>query len=200
MGISVFEVMTVFFHASPTEGIRRLDPRVSNHQKPLVYLSSKRENVLVYLSNAVEKYCRETGFVHSGSYYKWASYGFNREGLLVLEEYWPNAILETYAGVSGYIYTAQAPAAQKQEDIPFAYISAEPVEITGCEYVPDAYDVLLEAQHKGLLILKRYNENSEKTLQWIERTIQSEYTKAEERPEYRAFLQAKFKHILIGEH
>ncbi len=45
----------MFFHASPVEGIKRLEPRVSNHNIPLIYFSSKRENVLVYLSNTVEK-------------------------------------------------------------------------------------------------------------------------------------------------
>ena len=48
----------MYYHASPVEGIRQLEPRVSNHSVPLVYFSKKRENVLVYLSNAVEKYCQ----------------------------------------------------------------------------------------------------------------------------------------------
>lgn len=72
----------MLYHASPFPNIKTLTPHPSNHGKPLIYLSSKRENVLVYLSNAVEKCCREHGFSHSGSYHKWASYGFNREGLL----------------------------------------------------------------------------------------------------------------------
>lgn len=49
------------FHASQTPGIRVLEPRVSNHGKPLIYFSDCRENTLVYLSNAVEKFCREKG-------------------------------------------------------------------------------------------------------------------------------------------
>ena len=52
----------MLYHASGTGGIRVLEPRRSNHGVPLVYFSRKRENVLVYLSNAIEKYCRETGF------------------------------------------------------------------------------------------------------------------------------------------
>ena len=52
----------MYYHASQTGGIRCLEPRLSQHGAPLVYFSSKRENVLVYLSNAVEKCCRETGF------------------------------------------------------------------------------------------------------------------------------------------
>ncbi len=49
----------MFFHASPVSGIQVLEPNISNHGISRVYLSKKRENVLVYLSNAIEKYCSE---------------------------------------------------------------------------------------------------------------------------------------------
>ncbi len=67
----------MYYHASPIQGISRLEPRVSNHGIPLIYFSKKRENVLVYLSNAVEKYCRDTGFSYDGKWEKWGPYGFN---------------------------------------------------------------------------------------------------------------------------
>ena len=51
-----------FFHASQIKGIQVLEPRISNHNFPLIYFSGKRENVLVYLSNAVEKTCKEKNF------------------------------------------------------------------------------------------------------------------------------------------
>ena len=56
----------MYYHASQVQGITTLEPRISNHGIPLVYFSRKRENVLVYLSNAIEKYCRETGFAYDG--------------------------------------------------------------------------------------------------------------------------------------
>lgn len=52
----------MYYHASSVKGITRLTPQSSNHGIPLVYFSTKRENVLVYLSNSIEKYCVETGF------------------------------------------------------------------------------------------------------------------------------------------
>lgn len=58
----------MYYHASPVGGIIRLKPSFSDHGIPLVYFSEKRENVLVYLSNAVEKYCKETGFPYDGKY------------------------------------------------------------------------------------------------------------------------------------
>lgn len=52
----------MYYHASKVKGIIILEPRISNDGIPRMYLSKKRESVLVYLSNAIEKYCKETGF------------------------------------------------------------------------------------------------------------------------------------------
>ena len=95
----------IYYHASQVDGIFILEPRISNHDVPLIYFSKKRENVLVYLSNAVEKYCKENGFKHEGNYLKWGPYGFTKDGKLYIEEYYPNASINTYKNVSGYIYT-----------------------------------------------------------------------------------------------
>ena len=56
----------MFYHASQIEGITTLEPRVSNHDIPLVYFSTKRENVLGFLSNAIGKYCKDSGFIYDG--------------------------------------------------------------------------------------------------------------------------------------
>lgn len=78
----------MFFHASPVGNIDVLTPHVSNHGKALTYFSTKWENTLVYLSNAVEKFCRERGMCQEGPFHKWATYGFDCAGLLVLDEYY----------------------------------------------------------------------------------------------------------------
>lgn len=187
----------MYYHASNIAGITELRPNTSNHKRPLVYFTEKRENSLVYLSNAVEKYCKKIGFQHEGSYYKWASYGFSKEGILVLEEYWPNAIEETYVGVSGYIYsTEEIPDKEPLKDIPFAIASTVCVPVQNCEYVPDAYQALKEAADKGLIKIRKYSEMSEQTRAWLKRCIKSEYAKAEEFPEYGVFLKAKFEDFL----
>lgn len=62
VGEVCYRVRRRYYHGSQVPGLTVLEPRVSNHGTPLVYASSKRENVLVYLSNAVEKHCREAGF------------------------------------------------------------------------------------------------------------------------------------------
>lgn len=184
----------MYFHASDTGGIEILEPRVSNHNKPLIYFSGKRENVLVYLSNAVEKYCRETGFYHNGKWHKWASYGFDPDGILRYDEYYPNALRDTYKGVSGYIYSAENVIVNEESiNIPDAATASFPVKVTGVEFIEDAYEEILKAEKSGLIKIRRFDDMSENMLSWIEKTIKTEYENAENEPDYRHFLKAKFK-------
>lgn len=88
----------MYYHASQTVGIKALETRISNHEIPLVYFSTKRENVLVYLSNSIEKFCKETGFEYFGEWQKWGPYGFEKDGRLQIQEYYPNALIDTYKG------------------------------------------------------------------------------------------------------
>ena len=181
----------MLYHASQTPDIKILEPRISNHRKPLVYLSQKRENVLVYLSNAVEKHCRENGFVHEGVYTKWGPYGFNSEGVLVLDEYYPDATRETYEGMSGYIYSAFE-TGKPMEDIPFAFVADKSVEVRDCEFVDDAYAALLQATEQGKIILNSYENNTPQKLKWIEKTVREEYENPKSTAEYKYFLKCKF--------
>ncbi len=188
--------MSILYHASPVRGIETLEPRVSNHGEARVYFSSKRENILVYLSNAVEKYCKETSFEHNGTWHKWASYGFAPDGKIQMEEYWPNALYETYYGVKAYIY--QVVKTSDVQDLPgiaAACYSESPTDITNCEIIENAYEEILKAEKAGLIYIKRYEELTDKKKNWIISTIQNEYRQTA-RPEYRYFLKAKFKGIL----
>lgn len=183
----------MFYHASKISGIDVLKPRVSNHGKPLVYLSAKRQNVLVYLSNAIEKHCKQVGVSHNGVYKKWGSYGFTKDGVLRLEEYYPNATIDTYKGESGYIYSVEnLENYSNQSDIPYAVITEHEVPVTYCEYIPDAYEAIQTAIENGEIIHQNYADNSPAMIEWIECTIKQEYQNSEQHPEYRDFLKAKF--------
>ena len=187
----------MYYHASPVEGIERLEPRISNHGVPLVYFSRKRENVLVYLSNAVEKYCRETGFTWDGPWQKWGPYGFTEDGRQCLQEYYPEAMERTYKGVSGYIYRAEEITDSGFEvKIPDAATSSLPVPVTGVEFVPDAYEAILQAEHDGLIVIQRYEEMPDRMREWNIRTVREEYAAAADHPEYRHFLRGCFADIL----
>lgn len=186
----------IYYHASCVKGIRKLIPAISEHGVPLVYFSEKRENVLVYLSNAIEKYCKEHCFTHRDPWAKWGPYGFS-DGLQVIYEYYPDALVKTYKGVSGYIYSVKDIADSEYTiSIPYTAVSCKPVEVTDEEYIPDAYEAILQAEGDGLIKILRYDEISEKTKDWLCRTITEEYSNATEHPEYRFFLKENFPGIL----
>ena len=189
----------MYYHASPVGNIRQLEPRVSNHGIPLIYFSRKRENVLVYLSNAVEKYCRETGFIHNGIWQKWGPYGFNRDGKQRLEEYYPDALEKTYKGVSGFIYSVEHITDSGLDlRIPDAAACSSCAQVSGTEFVPDAYEAILEAERNGLITIMRYGEMPDQMREWNRRTILEEYENAADHPEYRHFLKGNFPDIIHG--
>ena len=186
----------LFYHATKTSDIRVLKPRVSNHGKPLVYFSTKRENVLVYLCNAIEKYCNSIRFDYDGIYQKWGSYGFNKDGILQIDEYYPNATYDTYKGEEGYVYSVKYIENYcEQEDIPYAITSECEISIDDCEYVPDAYEAMQKAIANGDIVFREYANNSPAMIEWIEKTIKAEYENASQHPEYRQFLKAKFSFL-----
>ena len=187
----------MYYHASKVKGLSVLEPGVSMHEKPLVYLSRKRENVLIYLSNAIEKFCRESGFVYDGVYQKWGPYGFDEDGIIRIEEYYPDALRSSMQGESGYIYSIkEAKLSDFDTGICDVVVSEETVRVDGCEFVKDAYEAILEAEEKGLLRILRYEDLTNRKKRWITDTIKREYEEAEDYPEYRYFLLHHFPDIL----
>jgi len=180
------------FHGSQTANIKVLQPSISNHKRAFVYFSQKRENTVVYLFNAVERYCKETNFRFDGKFYTWASYGFDKDGILRLEEYYPNATEETYSGVSGYIYTADVASAAPQQDIPFAYVSEKPVKVNSCEFVRDAYREILRLEQIGKIRILRYESLSDEMKARLRKTLTQEFERKDITSDYKHFLQGKF--------
>lgn len=187
----------MLYHASNVAGLDYLKPNISNHNQPLVYFSRKRENVLVYLSNAVEKYCREEKFDYDGKFCKWGPYGFDKDGKLEITEYYPNALESTYKGVSAFIYgVGDFEESSYETEIAQVVTSATPVEVTSCEFIVDAYDEIIKAENEGLITIKRYEELTEKNKQSIARMIKEQYDGSEDKAYYRFFLERHFSDIL----
>ena len=104
------------------------------------------------------------------------------------------ALEETYAGVSGYIYTAEKVTRRGHPiPIPGTVTSRGAVPVAGCEFIPDAWAAIRQAESEGLLVLRRYDEMTEDELDSVRRTVREEYLQAADHPEYRHFLQAKFR-------
>ena len=182
----------MFYHASNIKNLSILTPHISNHGKSWIYFSDKKENVLVYLSNAVEKYIKEKYNRPLKQYIKWASYGFMPDGRLRIEEYYPNATKETFEGIDGYIYKVkQLNNIQTINDIKNVFVTQESVKINECEYITDAYQEILKAEKCGKIVIEKFENITQNKKQWIENTIINEYSNTTNE-DYTEFLLDKF--------
>ena len=182
----------MYYHASNVKGIKKLKPHKSMHGKSFVYFSSKRENILVYLSNPVEKFIKEKYNRPMQEYKKWATYGFTSDGKIRLEEYYKNALIDTFKGVCGYIYRVdELENTEKINNINNVFVIDSEVNICGCEEIEDAYEEILKAEAKGLIEIQRFETISDKKKEWIKNTITNEY-KNTDNQDYKEFLLSKF--------
>lgn len=187
----------LYYHASQIKNLKILKPNISNHNIPLIYFSDKRENVLLYLSNAVEKFCKEQNFINEGSWVKWGPYGFDENGILRLDEYYPNALFETYKNVSGYIYSCEH-IKEKPDfklNILNVYVSEKETLVDNCEFIEDAYEEILRAESLGLIKVQRYEQFISKHKNWLINVINKEYSETN-KIEYKFFLEKKFEKFL----
>ena len=146
----------------------------------------------------VEKYCKETNFNYDGIYSTWGPYGFTEEGIFEFQEYYPNALEETYKGVSGYIYkTSNIPNIRPLQEIKDVYITDTNTIIEDVEYINDAYEEILKYEKQGLIKIVRYEEFIKTKKEWLHNIIQKEYDESNDHPEYKYFLKNKFPFIKL---
>ncbi len=140
-----------YYHCSPTPGIRQLEPRTpAAFTKPKgVYLTTLLPMALMY---GIENY----------EY----TYGYTKEGQIYLDEYFSDALNILYRGKSASLYIC-APESTAPTRIPNEVISQNAVMVIQEIPIPDVYEALLEQEQLGTLIIRRYEELSEKQLAWI---------------------------------
>ena len=179
------------YHGSRTGGIEVLEPRIADHGQPYIYFSTIEAVAALYLCNAVER-----------PYY-WFPYGFRRDqpDVPVYDELYPNALREVSEGVSGWIYYADVEEDQVLpfKNIPCARLSVEPVRVDGVIEVPDAYGLLRDYEARGKLVIGRYEEKTQRELQWYARTIRDYMAQKQMHltPEcaYARFIRRKFPDV-----
>lgn len=124
---------------------------------PYVYMITIDVVAALYLCNAVER-----------PYY-WFPYGFeNGSDIPIYHELYPNALREVSEGVSGSIYEVLAEENQviAFKNIPCARLATEPVEVTDCIRIDNAYDLFMEYVKQGKMKIGRFEEKSEQQLEW----------------------------------
>lgn len=145
------------YHGSRTAGIKVLKPNQADHDRPYVYMTTIDVVAALYLCNAVER-----------PYY-WFPYGFeNGSDIPVYHELYPDALREVSENVTGYIYevTAENNQVIPFKNIPCARLATEPVQVTDCIRVENAYDLLMAYVKQGKLKISRYEEKTQQQRAW----------------------------------
>lgn len=186
----------MLYHGSKTGNIKILKPNYSIHGKKYVYLSTLRSVALIYTSNAIERYFEVNCIKKPASFHNWYSYGFEDEKPY-LSEYYPNAIKETYSGVSGYIYKCREPEDIKNPTHIFcARVSASEVMVDSVEFIEDVYLEFLNLEKEGLIEIRRFEMNTNKMNDFVRNMIKEEIDKDDllnkNDNNYTIFLKAKF--------
>lgn len=177
------------YHGSQTEGIQVLEPRLADHDRPYIYLSTLEIVAGFYLCNAVER-----------PYY-WFPYGYSKDGIPYYDEMYPNALREVSEGVHGYIYAVDV---SDDQVIPFganpnARLGTSPIRVSSCKEIPDAYALMLQYEKQGRLIIARYEDKTEnqrnRDHQLILNHIRSKKMYQTPDCSYARFVKAKFPFI-----
>lgn len=179
----------ILYHGSRTPGIRVLEPRLADHDRPYVYLSTLEVVAAFYLCNAVQR-----------PYY-WFPYGFHPDApeIPVYDELYPNALREVSQGVQGWLYTVEV----SEEDVlpfgsnPCARLAVKPLQVTGCIEVPDAYALFQDYLRQGKMGLGRYENMTEKHLRFYMGMILAHMRRKQMDPScsYALFVRQKFPEV-----
>lgn len=151
----------ILYHGSNTFGIETLEPRLADHERPYVYMSTLEIVAGFYMVNAVER-----------PYY-WFPYGFDRNGKVQYDELYPDALREVSEGKSGCIYRVEADEKDilPFKNIPCARLATVPMKVVGCTEIKDCYEWFLEQEKLGVFEINRFEDKSEKEMQWWYKTI-----------------------------
>lgn len=153
----------ILYHGSNTFGIKTLEPRLADHERPYIYMSTLEIVAGFYMINGVEK-----------PYY-WFPYGFGKDGKPEYDELYPNALREVSEGRKGCIYIVEADEKDilPFKNIPCARLGTVPMQVKDCIEIPDCYEWLMEQEKKGVFYLCRFEDKSEKEMKWWHNKILS---------------------------
>jgi len=155
------------FHGSTKGGISVLEPRLADHDRPYIYLSTNDVVASFYFVNAVER-----------PYY-WFPYGFSRSGIPIYHELYPDALKEVAEGKRGFLYEVEAEESQLKpfQRIPCARLGTSPLNVVHSTEIPDAYEWFLQMETENRLIIWRYENWKPEQLEWWDNDLINYMTK-----------------------
>lgn len=151
----------MYYHCSPVSGLTELLPHRPQHfaKGALVYMTTSLPMALMYGIRNFEY-----------------TYGYTKDGQIYYEEYFPNALRVLYEGKSASLYEC-APQETEHTQIPNEVVSRLPVRICREIPIPDVMQALLEQERQGTLAIRRYEQLSARTLEWILQAEKNEIKK-----------------------
>ncbi|MFK5883669.1 MAG: hypothetical protein QM489_04935 [Candidatus Izemoplasma sp.] len=168
----------MYYHGSKTPGIKSIKPNQSMHDQEYTYLTTNEVVALIYTVNAIEVFYENNNITKPGSFQPWYSYGFNKDLLPIIDEYYPNSTHDTYSNRSGSIYLCQEPSEYTNEtNIHCAITTTKEVVVIKEIFIPDVYKKLLEYEKQGLLKIRKYEDTSEEYLEKIHSFIKDDIKK-----------------------
>lgn len=146
----------IFYHGSPTGGLRELKPFGSEHEEEYVYFTQNPVMALLYGVHPVEKPFR---------YYP---YGFDQDGTVHYSEYYKNAFWDLYKGKKGYLYEcAHIPSVGNPTQIRDVFVCKNPVKVDRVTMIPDLYDCFMEYQQQHRFRIRTFESMSEQEIQYV---------------------------------
>ena len=143
-------VEMIAYHGTIVGGLHTLEPFLNplgGLKYPVLYLSTNKALSSIYIWS-----------VWNGKY-KWMTFGFRDDGIMVYNESFKNGLFEFYNGVKGYIYTCDADfSPEKNNPRSNVVISRESVEIREVEIVENVYERILQFENEGQLVINRFHQ------------------------------------------
>lgn len=151
----MIEKPTIVYHGSPTPRLTVLEPRQTAYfGKPWqVCLTRLLPMALLYGKKHFEY-----------------TYGYDKNGQLYYEEYFPGALEAIYRGHAASLYLCDERDDMTTTQIPYELVTAEPVPIREERPVPDIYDALLAQEAAGAIVIIRWPDMTEKRRAWVMHT------------------------------
>lgn len=138
------------YHGSTVKGLTQLQPRLpvgAHSPEPLVYLTTSKQLALHYIWDM-----ERIGV-------KMPMLDIRKDGTLVFQEMFPNALEYFYNGVSGYLYHCDADdTVTPDPHVPTCVTSNTAVSVTDCEYIENVYDQILSYAEQGKFIYEHYED------------------------------------------
>ncbi len=177
----------LLYHGSSIGNLTELNPFLSEHQKPYVYLTENPVIALLYTVKPVPK---------PFSFYP---YGFNGDKV-VYSEYYKNCFKDLYKGKTGFLYECENVENVKNPTlIKDVYASESIVKISRCKKIDDVYAALMEYKENNMFGVKSFGEISEKELNFaydeMRKNIMEHNLKACPNNPMRQFIISHFPHI-----